>query len=127
MTYLEIDDARIFLLGDNTIKTIYKDGALINTKHLEKIRKAYTTLHGSVELSALKLVVIFDGEINFNQDVGHTYLDSRYRDKTAEALVTNNKKTKEYIDAVVQIINTKHQIKVFSDEKEALSWIKEIE
>ncbi len=126
MTYLEIDDARIFLLGNCTIKTVYKDGALINTIHLEKIRKAYTTLHGDVDLSTMKLCVIFEGEINFNQDVGYTYLDTRYRNKSAEALVAFNKKTKEYIDAVVQIINTKHQTKVFSDETEALEWLQEI-
>lgn len=126
MSYLEIDDARIQILGNNTIKTIYKDRALINTLHLEKIRKAYTTLHGNDDLSELKLLIIFEGDIEFNHDVSHSYLATRYRNKTGEALVTKQKKTSEYLNAVIQLVNTKHKIQVFSNEEDALEWIKSL-
>ena len=124
MSYLEIDQAKISILGKNILKTVYKKGSIFNSLHLEKIRKAYTTLHGNEDLKDLLLLVVFEGDIDISQDVGETYLTSRIRIKKGEAFVSKNERTREFLNAAAAYIPTNHPIGVFADEKEGLDWLK---
>lgn len=126
MSYLEIDEAKISILGKDLYKTVYKNGALFNAIHLEKIRKAYTTLFGNEDLRGLRLMVVFDGKIEMSHDVGERYITHRMRHKKAEAYVSKDPETLQYLKAVVALLNTEHPVEIFNSETKALDWLKSV-
>ena len=62
MDYI-VDNAHISIVGKNFLRTCYKDYALLNPAHLERIRDKYTELINSEDLSELRLMLVFEGEI----------------------------------------------------------------
>ena len=126
MTKLTVDGATIHLLGDNFIHTVYEDNCLLNAAHLEKIRKAYSSLYGDEDLSQLRLLVEFKGEIDIPKDIGERYIGNRVRKKIAEALVSTNPRTREYLKGASALMSRTHQVRVFSDLEEAKNWLEEI-
>ena len=123
MEYTEVGCARIYKLEDNFLRTMYCDGCVVNATHLESIRQAYTKICGTEDLSKLKLLVIFEGELEISQDVGERYIDSRIRYKAGEAFVSDNPATRQYLNAATAVIKSNHPVKVFSEVNEAKDWL----
>lgn len=123
MNSYKVDDAEIFVLDTKFFHTIYRDDCIMNTPHLEKIRTAYTELNGSEDLSELKLIVEFQGKIEISQDVGERYINNKIRNKTGEALVSTNPRTKEFLTGASMIMNGDHPIRVFDSVPEAKEWL----
>lgn len=123
MYELHIDSAQISKIGKNMLKTVYKDGAVINTNHLEKIREAYSSLHGNDDLSDLLLLVVFEGGIKVSHDAGDNYVLSRIRRKNGEAFVARHPQTLEYLNAAVAVMQSQHPVGIFDDEDEAIRWL----
>lgn len=121
--YTEVGCARIFKKEINFLRTFYSDGCVINASHLEAIRSAYTAITGSEDLSDLKLLVIFEGDIDISQDVGQRYIDSRIRHKKGEAFVSAKEGTRQYLNAAMAVISSDHPIQIFSEVEEAESWL----
>lgn len=119
----KIDGATIRVVSDSLIRTSYDEKCLINATHLEKIRKAYTDLSGNEDLSSLKLLVVFDGEIEISRDIGERYINGRVRKKTGEALVSSNIKTREYLKAASAVMQSSHPVMVFESEELATDWL----
>ena len=118
-----VDNASIVKLDEHLIKTVYADKTLINASHLERIRECYTELNGSEDLSKLRLIIEFKGEIEFSRDISERYLFERVRPKVGEALVSENIKNHEYLNAASAIMKTSHPVEVFSTVEEAKDWL----
>ena len=121
-----VDSASIYKLEENLIKTVYYEDSIINAKHLEKLREAYTEIIGSEDISQLRLLIVFEAGIEISRDIGERYLINRIRPKIGEALVATQPKTVEYLNAARVLMNTPHSMEVFSDEDKALEWLKEL-
>lgn len=112
------------MIEHDLIKTTYTDGALLNVKHLEEIREVYTDLAGSQDLKNIRLMVVFDGEIEMSRDIAERYLVAdRHREKIAEAFVVTKQSAKEYLNAASAVLSGKHPIQVFEKEQEAKDWL----
>jgi hypothetical protein len=123
---MTVDTATVFVEDQNVFKTEYEPNTLINATHLENIRAAYTKLHKSEDLSALRLLIIFKGKIEISQDVSERYISSRIRKKTGEALVSSDPVTQEYLKAAGAIMNSVHPVRVFETESEARDWLESL-
>lgn len=123
MEYTEVGCARIYKIGENFLRTLYCNGCVVNAAHLEAIRKVYTQICGSEDLSELKLLVIFEGELEISQDVGERYIDSRIRYKAGEAFVAESEAARQYLKAATAVIKSDHPMKVFSEASEAKEWL----
>jgi hypothetical protein len=121
--YIEVGCAKIYRESENFFRTRYCDGCVVNANHLEAIRIAYTEIAGSEDLSQLRLLVIFEGDLDISQDVGQRYIDSRIRPKKGEAFVSSNEKTRQYLNAATAVISSGHPVKVFSEVGEAEEWL----
>ena len=122
----KVDCATIEVVSDSLIRTSYSDNCLINAHHLEKIRGAYTDLNGDEDLSNLRLLVVFEGELEISRDIGERYINGRVRQKTGEALVSANLKTREYLKAASAVMQSSHPVMVFETETSALEWLNEL-
>ena len=122
----KVDNAEISILGKNFVRTYYKDKALLNPSHLEKIREVYTDIMETEDLSQLKLMVVFDGEIDISRDIAERYLANRVRLKTGEALVARSSKTLEYINAAAALMKGQHPVEIFTSESDANNWLKNL-
>lgn len=122
----KVDCATIEVVSKDLMRTSYCDGCLINSHHLEKIRLAYTELNNDEDLSNLKLLVFFEGSIEISRDIGERYITGRVRQKTGEALVSSNEKTREYLKAASAVMQSSHPVLVFETEAEALSWLNDL-
>lgn len=122
----KVDCATIEVVSKSLIRTSYCDNCLINAAHLEKIRGAYSELNGDEDLSNLRLLVVFEGEIEISRDIGQRYINGRVRPKTGEALVSSNLKTREYLKAASAVMQSSHPVLVFETEKEAINWLNEL-
>jgi len=122
----KVDNAEISILGNNFLRTHYKDKALLNAIHLEKIREKYTEIMESEDLSNLKLMVVFDGEIEISRDIAERYISDRVRPKIGEALVAKSNKTLEYINAAAAIMRGSHPVEIFTSESDANNWLKNL-
>jgi len=119
-----LDYAKVELIQKGLIKTTYKDGALVNVNHLEEIRRVYSDIAGTDDLKDIRLLVVFDGDIEMSRDVADRYLVAdRHRTKVAEAFVVKTEAAKEYVNAATAILSGKHPIKVFENEETALNWL----
>ncbi|MCB9224112.1 MAG: hypothetical protein H6582_08060 [Crocinitomicaceae bacterium] len=123
MNSTEVDGAFIAVEENNLIKTTYPNNCLINSHHLERIRKAYTDLFDSEDLSDLKLLVIFNGKIEFSKDVSERYFNGRIRKKIGEALVSHDANVREYLYAASAIMGITHPVRVFESELDARDWL----
>jgi 6-phosphogluconate dehydrogenase len=122
----KVDGATILLEEDNLIKTIYENNCLINSTHLEKIRSAYTDLFSNEDLSDLKLLLIFEGDIEFAKDVSERYFNGRIRRKIGEALVSELPAVRETLFAASAIMGITHPVRVFESEIEAREWLESL-
>ena len=118
-----IDGVKVSKIADHLIKTVYPKNSLINVTLLEQMREVYTEIYGDEDLSKLKLLVIFPGDIDISIDLSERYLNGRVRKKTGEALVANNAKAREYLKGASALMKHNHPVKVFDSEEEALKWL----
>ena len=125
MDYI-VDNAHISIIEKNYLKTTYKNKALLNAKHLEKIRGKYSEILHNEDISHLRLILIFEGDIEVSRDIGERYLVERVRPKIGEALVAQNPKTLEYLRAASAVMSKSHPVKSFSNEEEADAWLKNL-
>jgi hypothetical protein len=122
----KVDNAEITIVGKNFLRTCYKNKALMNASHLEKIREQYSEIMESEDLSQLRLMIVFEGGIEISRDVGERYLTDRVRPKTGEALVAKDPKTLEYINAAAAVMGGSHPVEIFTSESDANNWLKNL-
>ena len=123
MSINNVDGASIDVEDNNLIKTTYPPNCLINSNHLEKIRKVYTDLFDNEDLSDLKLLLIFEGKIEFSKDISERYFNGRVRKKIGEALVSSDPAVREYLYAASAIMGITHPVRVFESELDARNWL----
>lgn len=121
-----VDGATIEVVSDSLFRTTYNDNCLINSQHLERIRLAYTELNGNEDLSQLRLLVVFEGDLEISRDIGERYINGRVRQKIGEALVSANEKTREYLKAASAVMQSSHPVLVFETDTEALAWLNDL-
>lgn len=117
------DGAEITALEKDLIHTVYPNKCLLNAHHLERIRKVYSEIHGSEDLSELKLIVEFKGEIDISRDISESYLSTRVRPKICEALVSNDPRTFEYLRGAGALMAKHHPVQAFMSFDEAKKWV----
>lgn len=122
-TQAKVDGATIDVEDNNLIRTTYQNGCLINYHHLEKIRDAYTELFSNEDLSDLKLLVVFEGNIEFAKDVSERYFNGRIRKKIGEALVSPDSMVRETLYAASAVMGISHPVRVFESELDARNWL----
>ncbi|MFT4602048.1 MAG: hypothetical protein ACI857_002234 [Arenicella sp.] len=122
----KVDNAEISIIGKNFLRTCYREKALLNPLHLEKTRDKYSAILETEDLSELRLMVVFEGEIEISRDIGERYLTERVRPKIGEALVAKSPKTLEYIKAAAAVMSGTHPVEIFTSESDANNWLKNL-
>lgn len=123
MKMIETKSAYISKLDEDTIKLVFKPGALLKQEEYTTLYGHYCSVLGKTE--QMKFLVIVQEGFKMEQRYLH-FFKKEYRTdfKKAEAFIILNPSSRMFFKVGIQLVPHSHEAKLFDKEVDAIAWLK---